>query len=136
VQWVVERLTAVGLSPSAVRNQLLPLRVLFRRYRRLVAVNPTADLDLPAVRPRKPTIVSPERAQRLLDALPESERALWATALYAGLRRGELRALRWEDVDLASRKIHVHRAWDDWEGEIDPKSRAGVPDGTDPPDLG
>jgi integrase len=30
----------------------------------------------------------------------ERDRALWATALYAGLRRGELMALRGEDIDL------------------------------------
>jgi integrase len=126
IQFLAERLSAIGLSPSAVRNQLLPLRVLFRRYRRIVPVNPTADLDLPAVRSKKRNIVSPERAQRLLDALPEAERALWATAFYAGLRRGELRALRWEDVDLAAGKIHVQRSWDDGPGEIAPKSRAGI----------
>jgi hypothetical protein len=30
----------------------------------------------------------------LLEALPECDRPLWATAMYAGLRRGELMALR------------------------------------------
>jgi integrase len=53
------------------------------------------------------------------------DRALWATALYGGLRRGELQALRWQDVDLASGVIRVERAWDVREGEIEPKSRAG-----------
>ena len=36
----------------------------------------------------------------MLDALPDGGRALWATALYAGLRRGELRGLRGE-VEIA-----------------------------------
>ncbi len=51
-------------------------------------------------------------AARLLAALPEKDRALWATAMYAGLRRGELMALHWEDVDLASGLIRVERAYD------------------------
>ena len=38
----------------------------------------------------------------LIATVPERDRPLWATAMYAGLRRGELRALRWEDVDLAA----------------------------------
>jgi integrase len=50
---------------------------------------------------------------------------LWATAIYAGLRRGELYALRWEDVDLAAGVIHVRHGWDAVEGEIEPKSRRG-----------
>jgi integrase len=40
------------------------------------------------------------------------------------MRRGELRALRWGDVDLPTRVIHVRRGWDDVEGEQDGKSDA------------
>ena len=50
---------------------------------------------------------------------------MWATAMYAGLRSGELRALRWEDVDLASGLIRVERSWDAREGPVGPKSHAG-----------
>lgn len=60
----------------------------------------------------------------LIAALPEDARALWATAFYAGLRRGELRALRWSDVDLQERIIRVRRGWDAIEGEQAPKSEA------------
>jgi len=90
-----------------------------------VAVNPTTGLELPAVRGRRDRIVAPEQAAKLLDALPESERALWATAFYAGLRLGELRALRFEDVDLASGVLRVERSWDQEAGPVKPKSRAG-----------
>ena len=41
-----------------------------------------------------------------------------------GLRRGELWALRWEDIDLDAGVIQVRRAWDDREGEQ--KSGAGT----------
>ena len=50
---------------------------------------------------------------------------LWATAIYSGLRRGELTGLRWDDVDLAGGTIRVERGWDAIEGEIAPKSREG-----------
>lgn len=45
--------------------------------------------------------------------------------MYAGLRRGELRALRADDVDLATGVIHVEHGWDVIEGEIELKSGAG-----------
>jgi integrase len=61
----------------------------------------------------------------LIDAVPERDRALWATALYAGLRRGELQALRRRDVDFDAGVIRVERSWDDRAGPVAPKSRAG-----------
>ena len=127
MQDFADRLLARGDDASTIRNTLMPLRAIFRRAvaRGDVAVNPTTGLELPAVRGRRDRIVSPEQAAKLLDALPERDRALWATALYGGLRRGELQALRWEDVDLAKGVIRVERAWDVREGQIEPKSRAG-----------
>jgi hypothetical protein len=50
------------------------------------------------------------------------DRALWATAIYAGLRHSELRALQVRDVDLERRRIEVQQGWDQYEGEIEPKS--------------
>jgi integrase len=127
VQDLADRLLGERLDPSTIRNTLMPLRAIFRRAlaRGDVAVNPTCGLELPAVRGKRDQIVSPEEAEALLAALPERDRALWATALYAGLRRGELQALRWDDVDLANGVIRVERAWDVQEGPIEPKSRAG-----------
>ena len=43
--------------------------------------------------------------------------------MYAGLRRGELRALRWDDVDLGAGLLKVRRSWDDREGEAEPKTK-------------
>jgi integrase len=127
LQDFADRLLASGTDASTIRNSLMPLRAIFRRAvaRGDVAVNPTSGLELPAVRGRRDRIASPEEAAKLVEALLERDRALWATALYAGLRRGELQALRWEDVDLAKGVIRVERAWDVREGEIEPKSRAG-----------
>ena len=117
-----------GLAPSTVRNAIDPLRAIYRRaiQRDEIAINPTTNLDLPASRKSRDRIASPVEAKALLDALPASERATWATAFYAGLRRGELRALRRFDVDLGRSEIRVTRSWDQYEGAIDPKSEAGA----------
>jgi integrase len=90
-----------------------------------VAINPTIGIELPAIRSGRDRIVSPDEAAQLLDALPECDRGLWATAMYAGLRRGELQALRWEDIELDRGVIHVRHGWDAKEGEIGPKSQKG-----------
>jgi integrase len=68
----------------------------------------------------------PMKARRLIEALPAGDHALWASAMYAGLRHGELRALQVRDIDLERRRINVKRGWDQYEGEIDPKSEKGT----------
>lgn len=132
VQRIVDELNAGdgGYSGSTIRSIIDPLRVLYRRAIRdeIVTVNPCRDLDIPARRPEPKRALAPETVEGLLDALPHDLRALWATAFYAGLRRGELRALRWTDVDLDGGVIHVRRSWDDVEGEQAPKSFAGIRD--------
>jgi integrase len=128
VQDLADRMLAEGADPSTIRNAIMPLRVIFRRAiaRGEVGVNPCTGLELPAVRGRRDRIASPEEAARLLAALPEGDRALWATAMYAGLRAGELMALAWTEVDLASGLIRVERAYDPKEDElVEVKSRAG-----------
>lgn len=43
--------------------------------------------------------------------------------MYGGLRRGEIAALRWTDVDLKAGTIKVDRSWDPTDGMGDTKSR-------------
>ena len=128
LQAFVDRLLAAGHEPSTIRNTLLPVRVIFRRAltRGEVAVNPTIGLELPAVRGRRDRIASPGEAAALLSAL-ETDRALWATAMYAGLRLGELMALEWQHIDLERDLIHVRWSYDaKADLRVLPKSRAGV----------
>jgi len=127
VQAFVDRLLVDSMHASTIRNTLLPLRTIFRRalVRGEVAVNPTIGLELPAVRGVRDRIASPEEARALLAALPQ-ERALWATAMYSGLRLGELLGIEWADVDFERGLIHVRRSWDPQAGAITPKSRAGM----------
>lgn len=127
VQALVDDLRARKLAPSTVHNKLDPLRVLCRRAlrREQITTDPTSGLELPSNRGRRDNVVNTDRAAALLAKLPDTERALWTTAFYAALRRGELRALRWTDIDLDAGVIRVTRHWDDVEGEQEPKTEAG-----------
>lgn len=128
LQNLVDRLLGQKLSSSKVRNVIIPIRVIFRHAieRDEINVNPTTALRLPNGAKHRERAASASEASELLAALPEADRALWATAFYAGLRRGELLALRWSDVDLSAGVIHVRRSWDEVAGEIMPKSEKGT----------
>jgi integrase len=127
VQRLADDLLVSGADPSTIRNALKPLQVIYRRAIEDgdVAVNPCERLRLPAARGRRERIASPSEAAAVIAALRPEDRALWGCAFYAGLRRGELRALVWDDVDLADRLIRVERSMSGHGETGGPKSRAG-----------
>jgi integrase len=127
VQRVADEMLAGGADPSTIRNALKPLQVIYRRAIEDgdLAVNPCERLRLPAARGRRERIASPTEAAALIAALRHEDRALWGCAFNAGLRRGELRALLWDDVDLADGLIRVERSMDAYGAAGEPKSRAG-----------
>jgi integrase len=124
IQDLIDRMVANGAVASTTRNAVLPLRAIYRRAisRTDVLVNPTEGLALPAVRTSRTRVARADEAEQLIAAVPAGDQAIWATALYAGLRLGELKALHWQDVDLAAGIIHVHRSWDRHTGPIAPKA--------------
>jgi integrase len=127
VQRLADDLLASGADASTIRNALKPLQVIYRRGIEDgdLAVNPCERLRLPAVRGRRERIASPTEAAALIAALRPEDRALWGSAFYAGLRRGELRALLWDNVDLADGLIRVERSMSSHGETGEPKSRAG-----------
>ena len=88
LQALVDGWQTEGLSAAAIRNSIKPLQAIYRRARSRegVPTNPTRDLELPAPEHREVEIVDPRTAARLLAALSTEDQAIWATALYAGLR--------------------------------------------------
>lgn len=128
LQDFADELLASGLSVNTVSNVLNPIQTFYRWKidRDELTYNPSARIDLPTDEFARPSrIATPAEAAALLAVLPSDDRSIWATAFYAGLRRGELQALRVCDIDLAANLIAVERGWDQVEGVIEPKSRAG-----------
>jgi integrase len=130
VQAVVSDMTAQGLSPSTVRNALLPLRLIYRvaiRDELGAATSPIEGVELPAVRGKRERIASPVEAASLIDVCDDFDRAIWATAFYGGLRRGELMALEVANVDFDQGVIRVMQSYDPGSRKMTaPKSRAGI----------
>lgn len=125
VQNLVDSLVASGIAPATIGTTIGALGAIYGRavHRDELEVSPTLGVRVPAARNGRERFATPQEAELLLDALPVADRPLWATALYAGLRRGEVMALRWSDVDLKAGTIHVTRSWDVEHGPGDTKSR-------------
>lgn len=125
LQELVDELVGSGLAPATVQSSVIPLKAIMRRLveQGKVERNPTEGLRLPAVRSRRERIATAVEAKALIAAVPERDRAIWATAFYTGLRRGELQALPAELIDLEQRVIHVRYGWDFEAGRIETKGR-------------
>lgn len=125
LQELVDRWHVDAKPASTIRNRIKPLQAIYRRTRARggLTTNPTRDLELPVPRPDEVEIVAAADAAELLEPLPIEDKPIWATALYAGLRYGELRALRWRTVDFAAGTIRVEESWDPKTGPIEPKTR-------------
>jgi integrase len=98
------------LAPNTIRLARAPLAGAFKLAvsTGLMAVNPLASTPRPARKRSVPRHWSPEEARAFLGFM-EGDRTypIWAFLLSAGLRIGELVALRWPNVDLDARVARV-----------------------------
>jgi integrase len=70
--------------------------------------NPAAQVDPPPVGKNHHTPLTLTEARQVLAVLDSDPLAArWACALLQGMRQGECLGLRWENVDLINRRIHI-----------------------------
>jgi integrase len=128
-----------GLAPNTVRLAVAPVRALLATAveEGVLRSNPVAGLRL--AQRRAETLDGEEATPEQVKAMSEQELAKLLAAIarqapewrlffdvlaWSGLRIGEMVELRWKDVDLGERIVHVRRRW--FQGRVGPpKSRYG-----------
>ncbi|MGH9259019.1 MAG: tyrosine-type recombinase/integrase [Acidimicrobiales bacterium] len=102
--------TGRPLAPNTIRLARAPLAGAFKLAvsTGLLAVNPLASTPRPTRKRAVPRHWTPEQARAFLGFM-EADRTypIWAFLLSAGMRIGELVALRWPNVDLDGRVVRV-----------------------------
>jgi integrase len=97
------------------QKYLVCLGSIFKRAMKVHGLprNPADVVERPRVRrAAKIDVLRPEEVLALVRAAEsEQDAAIFHTAAFAGLRMGELLALRWRDVDFTRRTIHVRENW-------------------------
>jgi integrase len=101
-----------GLSPRSVRYEHVVLHKALQTALKLglVSRNAADDVVLPRAERTEMQTWTEDELNRFLDAAKDTPHyTLFYTALFTGMRRSELLALRWQDIDFTQGRISVSR---------------------------
>ena len=121
-----------GLSDSMVRGLHAACRSALEKavQEELIRTNPAVGCKLPPKRGREMQVLGREELQRfLIQAQAEGYFELFLLDLCTGLRRGELLALQWDDLDFKTGALTVNKQVYEVKGQLQmsvPKTRASI----------
>lgn len=99
---------AVNRKPKSVENAVILLVSALKQADVQIDRN---RLSLPQRKAKEIQIFTEEEVRKLLNVYRDT---VWECpimlAAYAGMRRGEIAALRWDDIDFQSGKMHIRRS--------------------------
>ncbi|MEE8575094.1 MAG: site-specific integrase [Thermodesulfobacteriota bacterium] len=127
IQKYVSLKLSEGLSPKSVNNHLVPLKEMFKHavIWGYLKESPALYVEKPRIERKEMDYLTPEELRLFLDKVTTKHKPLFFTAVLTGLRRGELLALKWGDIEFTHNLIYVRRAL--YKGEfISPKSRGSI----------
>jgi integrase len=114
-------LVAKNLKPATVNKIMAALKVVFReaKYREHILINPMDEVgNIKEIRDEDSFLTRSE----LNRLFPKDYLAIWKSevayvcfflAVNAGMRRGEVLALKWGNIDFDNSRIHITEAFKD-----------------------
>ena len=109
----LRHLAGKGYSQRTLSMEFACLNMIFDHaiVKGWAAVNPCGPVKLPANLPKaRREMPTEEQLQAVTDGVNEEFGLFPFMLLYTGMRRGELLALRWEDIDFEAGVIHVTKS--------------------------
>ncbi len=122
----------LGLSPKTVRGIHMMLHTALEQAVKegIISKNPTAGCIPPKAEKKEMKVIQPEQLGAYLQAAAErGVLPMFYLELTSGLRRGELLALLWSDLDIEKRTISVTKSVVGRHGELKvsaPKTRHSI----------
>lgn len=122
-----------GLSPKTVRDILTVLHAVLQHCRRqLGAAFPDVEVVYPKDSQKEMRVLTPEEQARFMELLlcrMDTVKFGILLALLTGMRIGEICALRWEDISVEEKTVHVRftmQRLPTLDGQADSKTRVVI----------
>jgi integrase len=106
--YIAER-RAASIAASTINGELAKLKAVLRAAveDEIIERLPFKITMVPVVKKRSAHVFSRAEIEKLLDCADPRARALLLLASATGMRFGELRHLKWRDIDPASLRVHI-----------------------------
>lgn len=102
--------TGERLSTWTMKHARKVMNIAFQKAydEKLIPVNPVQRIEIPTKQAKIRKVLMPDDLKKIFEAMQNS-RWIWSVRfdLVTGMRRGELLALRWSDVDFKNKTITV-----------------------------
>jgi len=117
--WRLNQINKGGPTGTVNRNtinlELDTIRALFNYAGKFfeLQMNPATNIERFKIVKERPRVLTEEETARILTESRGMYWILFLTALYTGMRKGELRNLIWDHIDFENELIHIrpHGAW-------------------------
>lgn len=100
------------VKPATINRELACLKHMFNKAIQwgMARTNPVRSVKMLRENNRRLRYLTEEEAQRLVDECADHIKPIVVTALYTGMRSGEILNLKWEDVDLGHGLIYIQNS--------------------------
>ena len=109
--YIADKLKA-GLAPRSIKNHVIVLKRILGTAvdYGMLQDNPVDKVAMPRIERTEMSFLTPIQLRQLTEATPPSWRLLIALPALCGLRKGELLALEWSDIDLESLTLSITKS--------------------------
>lgn len=110
IQHVIAVMNEKGLATKTMKHakSIMDIALKKAESEKIIPKNPVVNIEIPVKQAKPRKTLTLEELSKLFKAM-ENSRWIWSVkfALVTGLRRGELLALRWTDIDYQNKRITV-----------------------------